>query len=202
MIQKYVRDLMIFIATIDPFSTLSIFVAVTAGLSAERKRKIANRAILFATGVLVAAIAIGQVLLSAMHVTLPAFQIAGGIVLFLFGVKMVFGTAHSAGPSAESDLAVFPLATPTIAGPGAILAAIMLTDNDIYSFDIQIGSTFVLIGVLLINYLAMLGASFLSKFIGTGGTEILMRVMGLILTSLAVETVIHAILMINTHMPG
>jgi len=193
MTHKLVRDFLVFFSILDPFTTFAIFIAVTASKTREERNKIAARAIVFAAGVLVAAIAVGQVVLAAIHVSISSFQIAGGLILFLFALQMLFGIGHGPDHAQGDDIAVFPLATPTIAGPGAILAAIMLTDKDQNTIDIQIGSTLVLLAVLLLNWVAMRAASFLRKIIGSGGAAIVARVMGLILASLAVETVVRGI---------
>jgi len=193
MAHKYVRDFLVFLSILDPFTTFAIFIAVTASKTAAERKKIATRAILFAACVLVAAIAIGQVVLAAIHVSISSFRIAGGLILFLFALQMLFGIGHGPDGGEHEDVAVFPLATPTIAGPGAILAAIMLTDKDQNAIDLQIGSTLVLLAVLSLNWVAMRAASFLRRIMGSGGAAIVARVMGLLLASLAVETVVHGI---------
>jgi multiple antibiotic resistance protein len=201
MIHKLVRDFLVFLSILDPFTTFAIFIAVTASRTAEERKKIATRAILFAAGVLVAAIAVGQVVLAAIHVSISSFRIAGGLILFLFALQMLFGTGHGPQAAEHEDVAVFPLATPTIAGPGAILAAIMLTDKDQNAIDLQIGSTLVLLAVLSLNWVAMRAASFLRRVVGGGGAAIIARVMGLILASLAVETVVQGVAMASGAAP-
>src|SRR5207249_5275123 len=108
-----------------------------------------------ATGILLAFIAGGQILLHAMEIHLTSFQIAGGIVLFLFGLKMIFETEqpHDAqGPGPGPDIAVFPLAMPAIAGPGAMLAVVVLTDNDRFSIPEQAVTTLILLCILGLTF--------------------------------------------------
>jgi multiple antibiotic resistance protein len=195
VIEKYTRDALIFFATLDPFTTLSVFVALTAERTAAERRKIAFKATLYSACILGGAVAIGQVILAAMDISLAAFSVAGGIVLFMFGAQMIFGQATHAGDQADPtrDIAVFPLAVPTIAGPGAIMAAILRTDNDVNTISVQVVSAVILLAVLLLSYAAMLGASFLIRVIGTTGASIIVRIMGMILSSLAVESVIRGL---------
>ena len=195
MIEKYTRDALIFFATLDPFTTLSIFVALTAQRTVAERRKIAFKATLYSALILCGSVAIGQVILAAMDISLAAFSVAGGIVLFMFGAQMIFGHATHADEQTDQtrDIAVFPLAVPTIAGPGAIMAAILRTDNDVNTISVQVGTAVILLAVLMLSYLAMLGANFLIRVIGTTGASIIVRIMGMILSSLAVESVIRGL---------
>jgi len=121
--------------TIDPISNLALFACLTAAMHRAERRRIAWRASLYAAIVLVVAVVIGQIVLDAMGIRLRSLQVAGGLILCVFGLQMVFGwiEQNSASVDKGRDLAVFPLAVPAIAGPGAITAVILLTDNDVYS---------------------------------------------------------------------
>src|SRR5512147_2996577 len=112
-------------ATIDPIGTLALFAGVTAPLSASERKKIALKAVIYSGIILMGSIVLGQLILTALGINLISLQIAGGIILLLFGLQMVFGRSFkdsSSGPEAGHDLAVFPLAVPATAGPGAIMA--------------------------------------------------------------------------------
>ena len=181
---------------IDPIGTLPVFVAVTAGLSAARRRLVALKAVLIAFVVLLSFILVGQVVLDALGLSLPSFQIAGGIVLFLFALTMIFGPGKPAEDLASSDgthMAVFPLAMPSIASPGAMLTVVILTDNDRFSFEHQAITASLMAAVLVITLGIMLMAGPIIRVIGETGAAVISRVMGLILAAVAVDAVIDAI---------
>src|SRR6266480_255503 len=109
--------------TVDPIGTVPLYLAVTKEMPAKDRRRAAVRATIIAFVLLAAFLYFGQLLLRMMRIELLSFQIAGGIVLFLFSLTMIFdkGSSHSAAADPEHDVAVFPLAMPSIAGPGALL---------------------------------------------------------------------------------
>jgi multiple antibiotic resistance protein len=127
-----------------------------------------------------------------MGIRLRSLQVAGGLILCVFGLQMVFGWIKQTGASVDKgrDLAVFPLAVPAIAGPGAITAVILLTDNDVYSVHEQAETAVVLVIVLALNYLLLLLSGVILRIIGRPGAAILTRVMGIILTALSVQFVL------------
>ena len=187
---------------IDPIGTIPVFVAVSAAVAAGERPKLALQATVIAAGVLMFFLVAGQFLTDAMGISLTSFQIAGGIVLFLFALSMIFGeskpetevkNAEGAGPYGEASPAVFPLAVPSLASPGAMLAIVMLTDNYRFSIAEQALTAGVMLSVLLVTYLLMLAATPILKVIGMGGAAIVSRVMGMILAAVAVENVIAAL---------
>ena len=174
-----------FFAVIDPIGTVPVFIAVTGKYEAREKRRIAFHATMVAALVLVFFVIAGELILDAMDIPLAAFQIAGGIVLFLFALSMIFGESK---PEQEVKLAtsgretaVFPLAIPSIAGPGAMLAAVLQTENASFNIWEQVQTTAVMLVVLLIVLVLMLAASHVHRIIGDSGANIISRVMGLIL---------------------
>ena len=182
---------------IDPIGTIPVFIAVTRQFDEHTKRGIAVKATLAAAGILLFFVVAGEVILTAMAIPLSAFQIAGGIVLFLFALSMIFGESK---PEQEvklavsgSETAIFPLAVPSIAGPGAILAAVLMTENARFGLIEQAQTAAVILAVLLIVLLLMLGASWIYRFIGSSGASIVSRVMGLILASVATANVLVGI---------
>jgi multiple antibiotic resistance protein len=194
MVEKFIQDALIIWATIDPIGTMAIFAALTAGLTPNERRKTATRTVLYAGGVLIGSIVIGQIILTAMGVRLISFQLGGGIILFLFGLQMIFGLPYQRlkGES-EHDIAVFPLAIPATATPGAILAVIILTDNHIHPIPIQVGTTLITIAILGITWLMLVFSEKIIHVIGTGGASILTKIMGMILAAFSVELVMNAI---------
>src|SRR5262249_27817395 len=134
--------------------------------------------------------------LDAIGIHMHSLKVAGGIILFLFGVQMLFGTMDEKpgrSPEEGRDLAVFPLAVPSIAGGGAIMAAIVLTDNDVYTVPQRIETGVVMVVVLFITYLLLLFLDSILRVIGPHGGSLLLPVMGLLPCFLAVEIVLTAL---------
>ncbi len=191
---------------IDPIGTVPVFIAVTAGMTAAARRSTAITAALVSAGILLFFLVIGQVLIDALGIGLLSFQVAGGIVLFLFALTMIFGD-----PKQETDLqaadpdahrpkrerpspAVFPLAVPSLASPGAMLAIVMLTDNNTMSVADQAVTAVVMLSVLLVALVFMFLADPIIRVIGNSGAAIVSRVMGMLLASVAADAVITAII--------
>jgi len=195
---KISKDFATIWTTIDPIGNVAIFAGVTAALTRAERHRTALFGVIYASIILVAAGTVGQVILDAIGIHMHSLKVAGGIILFLFGVRMLFGqldtkTEKSPSPEEGRDLAVFPIAVPAIAGPGAMMAVIVLTDNDVYTVPERLQTGVVLVVVLLITYLLLLFSDAILRVIGRQGASILVRVMGLILCSLAVEIVLTAL---------
>lgn len=183
---------------IDPIGTLPVFLAVTAGMSAADARRVAMRGVLVAFAVLVFFVVAGQVLLTAMEIELSSFQIAGNIVLFLFALSMIFGETKLEEEQkmirgADLERAVYPLAIPSIASPGAMLTVMTLTDNSRFSLAEQAETVVEIAIILAITLLLLFGASRIIAVIGNAGASVISRVMGLILASVAVDGIIKAL---------
>jgi multiple antibiotic resistance protein len=193
----YIAIFVFFFAVIDPIGTVPVFIAVTSGFEEKVKRKIAVRATLASACILLFFIVAGELILTAIEVPLPAFQIAGGLVLFLFALTMIFGESKPEEElrltSSSTQTAIFPLAVPSIASPGAMLAAVLLTENQQFSLIEQLQTAAIMLSVLLVALLLMLIAGQVHRFIGQSGASIISRVMGLILTSVAVNNVLMGI---------
>jgi len=189
---KISKDFATIWTTIDPIGNVAIFAGLTASLTRAERRRTALRATVYATVILVVAVVAGQIILDAIGIHLHSLKVAGGIILFLFGLQMLFGRldAEPKAPEPGRDLAVFPLAVPSIAGPGAMMAVILLTDNDVYTVAEQAQTGVVLLVVLLLTYILLLFSDAILRIIGRQGAAILVRVMGIILCSLAVEIVL------------
>lgn len=193
-----VKEFITLWVVIDPIGTIPVFLAITAGLSAAQQKMIALRATMTAGLILVFFIIGGQILMEGLNIHLEAFQIAGGIVLFMFATTMIFGDGK---PAAEqrlfdgdvSHLAVFPLAIPSLASPGAMLSVVMLTDNHRYSIEQQFITAGIMLVVLLCTVVLLLLATPIQRVIGIAGANIISRVMGLILASVAVDNILHGL---------
>jgi multiple antibiotic resistance protein len=196
MLEKLFRDFMIFWTTVDPPGTLALFAGLTAALTPKERRRVALRASVYSAIILIIAVVIGQIVLDAMGVRVLSLKLAGGIILFLFSLQMLFGAGDQgagASPEKNHDIAIFPLAVPSIAGPGAIMAVILRTDNDVYTVPQQAQSALVLLIVLALNYILLLLSGVILRIIGQTGASILVRVMGMLLAALSVEIVMNAL---------
>lgn len=195
---QYITDLITLWVVIDPIGTLPVFLAITAGLTASAARRIAVRATIVAFLVLLFFIAAGQALLQAMEIDLAAFRIAGSVVLFLFAMTMIFGETKLSAEEKEIatsdvDRSIYPLAIPSIASPGAMLAVVTLTDNSKFSVFEQFETVVEMAAVLAVTLALMLMASSIIKVIGAAGASVISRVMGLILASVAVNGIVAGI---------
>ena len=200
MFEELVRDFVFIWTVVDPVGSIPVFISVTSGLEGKIRRKVAIRAVLVSVGILLFFIIGGQILLEALSIPLPAFQIAGGIVLFVFAMTMIFGESK---PESElstvkdsrtvGDIAIFPLAVPSIASPGAMMAVVLLTDNHRFNIMEQALTTAIMFIVLGITSVLLLLAGPIQKAIGDSGASIVSRVMGLILASVATDSILTGI---------
>ncbi|MBT8147649.1 MAG: MarC family protein [Gammaproteobacteria bacterium] len=193
----YLATFIAFFAVIDPIGTVPVFIAVTSGYDAAVKRRIAITATLVSAIVLIFFVIAGELILAALSIPLSAFQISGGIVLFLFALTMIFGDSK---PEEETRLvagqhetAIYPLAVPSIAGPGAMLAAVLLTEDARFSIPEQVQIIGVMLLVLSLAMVLMLLASRIDKLIGAAGASVISRVMGIILAAVAATNVLTGI---------
>lgn len=186
------RELITLFVVIDPIGTLPVFLFATANVPANLHRSFALRAVLVAGAVLLAFLIGGQYLLELLGLRLGSFQVAGGIVLFLFALTMIFGDPKPEREieAAERDHlagAVFPLAMPSIASPGAMLAIVILTDNHTNPIEDQIITAGMLLLVLAFTLILLLLAGRIGRLMGTTGASVISRVMGIILATVAVD---------------
>ncbi|MDJ0879302.1 MAG: MarC family protein [Halieaceae bacterium] len=194
---ELLANFVLFFAVIDPIGTVPVFIAVTQPYDEATRRVIAFKAAFFAALVLLFFVVAGEPILNAIEIPMEAFQIAGGIVLFLFALTMLFGESKPEEEirmvRASHETAVFPLAVPSLASPGAMLAAVLLTDNAQNTVLEQAATTGVILAVLLVALVLMLLASYVHRLIGGAGAAIISRVMGMILASVAVANVLEGI---------
>ncbi|MEZ5932917.1 MAG: MarC family protein [Alphaproteobacteria bacterium] len=196
MLESFLIAFATFFATIGPPDSAVIFAALTAGRPDGERRRLAFKATLIGASILLFFAILGKPLLTYLGITLAALRTAGGILLLLIAIDMVFarlsgGTSTTAEEKAEAagraDISVFPLATPLIAGPGAIGAVILLVAeaaDDPVHIMIVVGA---LIAVLTIVCLLMLLAAQFNRLFGLTGAHVLSRVLGILLAALAVQ---------------
>lgn len=197
MFQHFLQDAVTLFVVIDPIGLVPIFIAITQKEPTVSRRRIAALGVGISTLILLAFLVMGQVLLEALEISLPAFRTAGGILLLIVGLQMVLqeSSVHSAStdPTSSIDLAVFPLATPLIAGPGGIMSVVLLTDNTKFGVMDQLLTALALLSVLLITFIALLSAEYIQKVLGRTGVNVITRILGLLLAALAMETILAGI---------
>ncbi|MDF1736581.1 MAG: MarC family protein [Minwuia sp.] len=189
------KELVTLLVVIDPVGSIPVFLFAVQGVPRRLHRRFALNAVAIAALVLLAFLVGGQFLLETLGLRLGSFQIAGGVILFLFAMTMIFGESKPAREIEEAGRdhlagAVFPLAMPSIASPGAMLAIVILTDNHTSSIADQAITAGLLIIVLIVTLLVLLAASFIHRFIGSTGASIISRVMGIVLATIAVDSMI------------
>ena len=191
-----------FFATIGPLDVGPVFAAMTPNIKGRDRRRIAVRGTLIAGAILLTFALTGDLLLSSLGISLAALRIAGGILLLLMAIDMVFALSSGSTSTTEeetreaatrADITVFPLATPLIAGPGAMGAVILLMADvrgDLIGQSIVVG---MMLSVLLITLLSLLLASQLQRYLGVTGLHVVSRVFGVLLSALAVQFMIDGI---------
>ena len=196
-----VSALVTLLVVVDPIGMTPAFIGLTEGLPRTARRQVALRASLIAVAILTGAALIGDWLLRALAISLPAFRIAGGLLLFSIASEMVFGLritrqSEAAGKAIEEhvrDIAAFPLAIPLMAGPGAITATVLLAGragSDPMRIALLIAIIAVVMGACLLVFLA---AGRIARVLGTTGNTVLSRLLGVLLAALAVQFVIDGV---------
>jgi multiple antibiotic resistance protein len=194
---EIITKLLFLVAVLDPLGSVPVYLEATKEFDKLHKRKIAVRASIVAFGILLFFIVIGQIILEGMAISLDAFQISGGVILFLFALTMIFGDGK---PEQEKNritdykhVTIFPIAMPSIASPGAIMAVVLMTDNHIYTFQQQVITTLLVLAVVVLTCIMLLTANHLQRFIGVYGITVISKVMGLVLASYAVQSILSGI---------
>lgn len=197
--EQLLNMFIVLFVVIDPIGLAPMFGALTRGGSDTYRRRMAVKAIALSSGILLVFVFSGDALLGALGISVPAFRIAGGILLFLVAIDMVFArhsglrstTVHEQEEARfKEDISVFPLAFPLIAGPGA-LTTILLLLGDVRGNPWMYGGMLgVLLLVLLITLIALLSAGRIMKLLGETGANVLDRLFGVILSALAVQFVV------------
>ncbi|KIN63216.1 Multiple antibiotic resistance (MarC) family protein [Sulfitobacter noctilucicola] len=189
------REFITLLVVIDPVGTIPVYLFAVASVPAHLHKRFALRAVAIATLVLLAFLIGGQVILETLGLRLGSFQIAGGVILFLFALSMIFGESKPQTEIAEAERdhlssAVFPLAMPSIASPGAMLAIVILTENSSNTLAEQATTAALLVLVLALTLALLLVANFVHRLIGDTGASVISRVMGIILATIAVDAIL------------
>ncbi len=191
-----------FFAIIGPLDIAAVFAALVVNQTVKQQRSMAIRGTLIGGAILVSFALVGEIMLTGLGISLAALQAAGGILLLLMGIDMVFARS-SGGISATADekkeaiskpdISVFPLATPLIAGPGAMGAVILLMAEQASNTTGQAAVIGSLLIVLLLTLVSLLLAGQLQKLVGVTGMHVITRIMGVILSALAVQFIFEGI---------
>jgi multiple antibiotic resistance protein len=202
MIDTAILALTTLFATIGPLDVAAMFAVLTANDSAAVRRRTAFRSTFVATVILLVFALLGEVMLKSLGISLAALQIGGGILLLLIGIEMAFAISSGAtSTTAEEkqeaatrqDIAVFPLATPLIAGPGAMGAVILLMAATDGVIVLKLAVVSMLLLMLLLTLLSMLLATHIYRLLGVTGMHVISRVMGVLLSALAVQFILDGI---------
>jgi multiple antibiotic resistance protein len=176
----------------DPPGTVPIFIALTASMTGRQRIRAARQAVVVAFGVIVAFAVFGQQLLDYLNISLPALQCAGGLLLLLVALELLTGRSEAPGGAEGVNVALVPLGTPLLAGPGAIVATMVFVQRaDRVAQYVAVG-----VGVLLVHvclWLAMRFAGRIHRILGDGGTTLVTRIAGLLLSAIAVQLIADAV---------
>ncbi len=202
MFETAIVALATFFATIGPLDVAALFAALTHQNSAAERRSMALKGTLIGTAILLFFALLGEAVLQHLGISLAALRTAGGILLLLIAIDMVFarqsgGTATTRDENMEAaqkqDISVFPLAMPLIAGPGAIGASILLvaeTEGDRLGIAVVVAA---LLAILLLTLILMLAAGQLQRYLGVTLLHVISRVVGVLLAALAVQFIFDGI---------
>lgn len=184
--------------TIDPPGLAPLFLALTQGMVRRERMQVALRGVIIAFSILVAASLAGNAILQTLGITIHAFRVAGGLLLFYIAFEMVFEKRQQRHEKASdvaitrdhiANIAVFPLAIPLTAGPGAISATILLSTQIGNDWQGELVLVAIISAVMLLVLLAFLAAGYLDRFLGNTGRNILTRLLGVLLAALSVQFV-------------
>jgi len=195
---KLAQDAITLFVVINPFGVVPHYLALTRGRPKPERLRIARRACTCAAIILLIFIAFGELVLDGLHVGLPSFRAAGGLILLLIALRTVLSTTvehplAQTDAGGKADVAIFPLAMPFLAGPGAIIAAVLLTEDDLFSLAEQAVTSLIAVAILAFVYAVLLSADFLQKHLGSTGTSVMSRIFGLVLSALAVQMLLEGL---------
>lgn len=178
---------------IDPLGLAPIFITLSSHCTPEERLQIARQALLVAALILLVFALVGPMLLHYLGITLSAFRVAAGILLFKIAIEMVFlpedgeTASPNSHPETKPDISIFPLAIPLIAGPGSLASMVILVgeaDNHLSGLFLVLG---VAVCVLLIAYVILWLSGYLAQVLGQTGINVVTRILGVLLTALAVQ---------------
>ncbi|MFV2012172.1 MULTISPECIES: MarC family protein [unclassified Micromonospora] len=176
----------------DPPGMVPIFLALTGALPVRERRRAAWQAVALALGVIVVFAVAGQTLLAYLHIELPALQAAGGLLLILVALELLTGKADDPGQQSTSNIALVPLGTPLLAGPGAIVATMLFVQRAETAAD-HLAIALGIVAVMVVVWLTLRFSGGIVKVLRPGGIEVLTRIAGLLLAAIAVQLIADAV---------
>ncbi len=171
----------------DPVGNVPVFITLTGKMDRERQARLATAATVRAGVILFIFVFLGSAILNAFQISIESFRIAGGLILMLLGLQILFGKEHEVG-DAEADLSVVPLATPLIAGPGMITSAVILAKE--YGYFLTLAG---IVANLIISRILFRYSHLVLRVLGKKGALAAAKVMGLIITAIGVEFIRNAL---------
>ena len=196
-----VHAFVVLFVVVDPVGLAPIYAGLAAGLPEDERQRTALRAVALSAGLLLAFAFTGRQILGALGISLPAFRIAGGLLLFLLAVDMVFvrhsglrttTPAEREEARRREDISVFPLAFPLIAGPGALTTVLLLASGE-EGAPGWLGLTLVILAVIAVTAAALCLATRITRLLGETGANVVTRVLGLVVAALAVQYVLDGV---------
>ncbi|RLK23694.1 multiple antibiotic resistance protein [Micromonospora sp. M71_S20] len=177
---------------VDPPGMMPIFLALTGPLTARDRNRAAWQAVALALGVIVIFAVAGQTLLDYLHVDLPALQAAGGLLLILVALELLTGKADDPSQQVTSNIALVPLGTPLLAGPGAIVATMLFVQQADGGADVTAIAA-AIVAVMVTVWVVLRFSGGIVKILRPGGIEVLTRIAGLLLAAIAVQLIADAV---------
>ncbi len=200
MLDQLIKFFVVFLVVVEPLSVIPIFVGLTEGQSEAERRRMARKAVLISAIILTVFAVVGGPFLRTMGISIDAFRIFGGLLLFLIAREMVFARqgSRTSNPEQEegrrkADISVFPLAFPLIAGPGALATILLHFGAASANLALFGGLIACVLVVLVLTLLTLYAASPIMRFMGVTGSNVANRLFGVILGALAVQFVLDGI---------
>jgi len=197
MYEIYLQSFVLYFVVIDPFGTTTIFMSLTQHQNSHEKMKSAFEGVLTATIILIFFSLVGNFLLTYLNFSLGAFKIAGGIILFIISLEMLFDKRQERKEkdieNVSNNIAIFPLAIPLLSGPAAITSVIVIVSQFGDNFTYQLIGTTSLLSVMLLTLILFLIVSKSQQFINKKVTNVFSRVISIILAGLSVQYIIDGV---------
>ncbi|MDC0393693.1 MarC family protein [Candidatus Pelagibacter sp.] len=197
MLEIFLQYFVLYFVVIDPIGTTPLFLVVTKGLNAKDKNKVAFEGVLIATIVLLFFAFFGNYVLKYLGISFPAFTIAGGVILFLIALEMLFDIRSERKKRSINDkrdkISIFPIAIPLLAGPAAITSVILTISQAEGSYSLLIINIICLISVMLVSFVILRVFTKFQKFINEKIINIFSRVIGIILAALSIQYILDGI---------
>jgi len=200
MLEVFIQAFVLYFVVIDPIGNTPLFMSITQNQSGKDKIRTAFEGIVIATVVLISFSIMGQFILSYLNISLESFRIAGGIILFLIALEMLFNKRQERKEKIldlnKDKISIFPLAIPILAGPAAITSVIVIATKYQSDFKLHLISILGLIGVMIITLSLFILLAKSDKFINRNITNIISRVIAIILAALSIQYIVDGLLIL------